>query len=895
MIPVRRLARASFSCNAVSCSGSSWLSSSSAISASSAAISSGFGRLRAMRRDRLLRTVRLTARFAGEPLTEYPARCQLTLSASVTLRLARSGSSRSSRNRSTNSSWLSAKRNSSCPSPSGLPSLPPRPPPLGGRAMVSPSLYSLLPGNTYSRVPPWRDRRKLGSCTPCTGSFTSPALSASLMLRSPELSCTALRISAFARRMKRWRLPRLFPPGLRRRSTMYMLPIVLARFALPRLFHTHIPLHQPPDLALGVAARRHALDELAVLLLRLAVLLRAEADDRQQFLDLAEHPPLDDFADLLVACPVRIAAVVVGARPQAELHHLVAEVLRVGDPGRLLDFGELLVQQLAVQQLPGIGVLEVLILDPRVGVGHVAVEQVLPVVVVALQIRLLDLVADELGVTGREVALDRFQVALLGLLGELLAADRLLQHVHQVNRVGGDFRGIVIERRGQGLESKPRRDAVHPLIGSGGIAVFLDAARARVGFLQALAVIDAHLRVQRRVLVLAQPRQHREAGEHLERRRRARRARQLGRGNQLLVDLLLLLHAQAVRHLDYIDAVDEGFVVSIVLEALPLRLVGVGHDHARERDRADVLGADVVAFLGRGQQRVQHLDRRLEHLDELEDALVCAVEAARIAVGVRVVLRVHLQLADVDLADQRADVLVVLVARLRLRDGDLALARRTHANDAELADVAAEFVEPLEAPRAHQAGQAPVRDAVAFLQRLSHGQRIEQAERAFEHRADVVARLQRVDRVHLHQRLQPLGQRRLAAADGAKQVEDLLALLQALRCVAEEADDPLDRLFHAVELGERRIDPDGTIHENAAETRVLGRIDHLRLADRREQTFRRRRVRHRVVAAQRQVLRQRHLRLATRLVGASEGGKKVVGEVHLPLQFSWDSSAAAQH
>ena len=42
-------------------------------------------------------------------------------------------------------------------------------------------------------------------------------------------------------------------------------------------------------------------------------------------------------------------------------------------------------------------------------------------------------------------------------------------------------------------------------------------------------------------------------------------------------------------------------------------------------------GADVVAFLRRRQQRVQHLDRRLEHLDEFEHALVGAVEPARIA------------------------------------------------------------------------------------------------------------------------------------------------------------------------------------------------------------------------------------------------------------------------
>ena len=147
-----------------------------------------------------------------------------------------------------------------------------------------------------------------------------------------------------------------------------------------------------------IAALDHALHELLVLLLGLAVLLLAEADDGQQILDLAEHAPLDDFADLLVAGPARVLAAVLGARAQRELDHLEAEVLRVGDAGRLLDLGELLLQHLAAHQLAGIGVLEVVVLDPGVGVGDVAVEQVLAEVVVGFQIGLLDLVADELGV-----------------------------------------------------------------------------------------------------------------------------------------------------------------------------------------------------------------------------------------------------------------------------------------------------------------------------------------------------------------------------------------------------------------------------------------------------------------------------------------------------------------
>ena len=121
--------------------------------------------------------------------------------------------------------------------------------------------------------------------------------------------------------------------------------------------------------------------------------------------------------------------------------------------------------------------------------------------------------------------------------------------------------------------------------------------------------------------------------------------------------------------------------------------------------RAEVLGAGVIAFLGRGQQRVQHLDRRLEHLDEFEQPLGRAVEAAGIAVGVRIVLREMLELADVDLADQRGDVLVVLVARLGLGDADLAQLRRIELDDREPRDVAVELVQPLDRP----GRQMPVR------------------------------------------------------------------------------------------------------------------------------------------------------------------------------------------
>ena len=181
-----------------------------------------------------------------------------------------------------------------------------------------------------------------------------------------------------------------------------------------------------------------------------------------------------------------------------------------------------------------------------------------------------------------------------------------------------------------------------------------------------------------------------------------------------------------------------------------------------------------VAFLRGGQQGVQHLDRRLEHLDEFQQALVGQAQAARVAVGVGVVLGVALQLADVDLAHQRGNVLVVLVARLGLGDGHLAQHGGVEPHDAELRDVAVEFAQALDRPGRHDAAQVAARDAVLLLQRIAEAIGMEQAQRRF-----VDGRtLQRIDGVGLHQHLQPLGDRGLAAAHRPQQIENLLALFQ---------------------------------------------------------------------------------------------------------------------
>ena len=169
----------------------------------------------------------------------------------------------------------------------------------------------------------------------------------------------------------------------------------------------------------------------------------------------------------------------------------------------------------------------------------------------------------------------------------------------------------------------------------------------------------------------------------------------------------------------------------VVAEGLPFALVAVCQDHAVERDRRKAFGALEVAFLRRRQQRMQHLDRRLEHLDEFEHALIGLAQAARVAVGVGIVLAEQFQLADVDLADQRADVLVVLIAGFGLGDRQLTQHRRLQAHDAELAEVAFVFFEPLQRPRRGDAGQHAPRDAVLGFEHRAVAVGYEQAQRRF--------------------------------------------------------------------------------------------------------------------------------------------------------------------
>src|SRR6202021_2761210 len=106
----------------------------------------------------------------------------------------------------------------------------------------------------------------------------------------------------------------------------------------------------------------------------------------------------------------------------------------------------------------------------------------------------------------------------------------------------------------------------------------------------------------------------------------------------------------------------------------------------------------------------------------------------------------------------------------------------------------------------------------------------------------------------------------------------------------EEGDDSLDRLFHAVEPRKSRIGPDRPVHKNSAKALVLGRVDHLGLADGSKETLRRGSVSHGVAAAGLKVFRERHLGFAPRLEGARKGiEKKVVGHGFLLTFGLWST------
>src|SRR6185437_6604376 len=119
-------------------------------------------------------------------------------------------------------------------------------------------------------------------------------------------------------------------------------------------------------------------------------------------------------------------------------------------------------------------------------------------------------------------------------------------------------------------------------------------------------------------------------------------------------------------------------------------------------------------------------------------------------------------------------------------------------------------------------------------------------------------------------------------ADRAEQVEHLLALLEPLGGVAEISDDPLDRLLHTVEIGERGIDADRALHENATHARVAAGVDDLRLADGGEHPFGSAGVSHRLAGATLQVILKSHLSLFLAVVQLREETEQIILRNHPP-------------
>ena len=267
---------------------------------------------------------------------------------------------------------------------------------------------------------------------------------------------------------------------------------------------------------------------------------------------------------------------------------------------------------------------------------------------------------------------------------------------------------------------------------------------------------------------------------------------------------------------------------------------------------------------------MQHLDRRFEHFDEFKQPLRGPVEPARIRISVGIVLAVELELADIDLADQRGNILVVVIARLGLGDADLAQLRGEQFDDAELRNVAAEFIQPFYRPRAHIPRQPPGGNGIRFLQVGTHARWIKQPQRALKHRAQIVAGLEHINRALLHQLLEPFGERGFPPAHGSQEIEDLLAFFQALCRRPEIPDDALDGFFQPVEVLERRVNLERPVHENPAEPCIARGIDIGRLTDGVEHPLGGGRVVHGVRPATFEELFQAQLGLLVPVVGPRE-------------------------
>ena len=143
-----------------------------------------------------------------------------------------------------------------------------------------------------------------------------------------------------------------------------------------------------------------------------------------------------------------------GAGPQDKIHHFVAEIFRVADPGRLFNLFQFIIESGTIKDFSGIRITKLLVLNPEIGVGDIAVKDILTILRVAFEVGSLNFLTDEFGVMRTEKLLQKAQIALLDLGRILLLLNLLFKHVHQVHRIGRHLTMIKVEDTRQYLESK---------------------------------------------------------------------------------------------------------------------------------------------------------------------------------------------------------------------------------------------------------------------------------------------------------------------------------------------------------------------------------------------------------------------------------------------------------
>ncbi len=157
----------------------------------------------------------------------------------------------------------------------------------------------------------------------------------------------------------------------------------------------------------------------------------------------------------------------------------------------------------------------------------------------------------------------------------------------------------------------------------------------------------------------------------------------------------------------------------------------------------------------------------------------------------------------------------------------------------------------------HLTGAMLVYAVFVHKQRRQLG-RAEKSERALENGADILAGFQHIDRMFLHQILEPFGERGFAATDWTKEIKNLTLLFEALCGMLEVAHDSLDRVFHAKKTVKGAIGPQRAVEEDAAKARILRGVHELRLTDGRYHAFGGRCIEHLVVACREQPVAQAH-------------------------------------